>query len=109
MVVVPKHSAALSAAVIAAVKAFRNPPQENHSEDGTTVTLEFSWAVRIVGEDKFEYNFRDDRKVLKRSSPLRIQGVAAGLPINILKWLAGNPATETLILQVMELNNDQQG
>jgi len=71
------------------------------------VTLTFNWAMAVVGENHFEYNFRDVRKVLKPGSPLHLRGQAAGLPWVILAWLAGNPATDQLTFTVDKLSGSQ--
>ncbi|KAF2792646.1 hypothetical protein K505DRAFT_387124 [Melanomma pulvis-pyrius CBS 109.77] len=91
---------AIDPSVVDAVFRLQTPPEEAYNRRHNMITLQFKWAIEIVGEQNFECNFRDPRKVLGRSTPLYNQGIMAGLPLKILAWLAGTPGTEELVLPI---------
>jgi len=93
-------------AIVDIITQLRSPPGDWFSENGKVVTYKFDWAVKVVGEQNFEYDFRHPRKVLVKGSALRSEGLTAGLPLEILRWLCGEPGTEELVLPVERIDSE---
>ncbi|KAF2242655.1 hypothetical protein BU26DRAFT_510484 [Trematosphaeria pertusa] len=76
----------------------RNPPPEAYNASRTVVTLPLQWAIGVIGVDQFREEETINRRILRSSSEVRQRGVAAGVPVDVLAWLVGAPATETVEL-----------
>ena len=92
--------------IVRVVDRLRHPYREAYSQDGRHVKYEFKWAVLVVGEENFEYNFLGPRKVLKKESTLNQLGMKAGLPLEILSWLLGDTEGEELIMPTTEIDSE---
>jgi hypothetical protein len=90
----------VSPEVLHTVHLFKRPLEEALNLRKATITLTFKWAVKIIGEENFGYNFQQGRKVICQDAPLWVQRTEAGVPKAILAWLAGKPDTEELIVPI---------
>jgi hypothetical protein len=80
-----------------------NPPAEFHSADSESVTLYITWAVGVVGPERFEScGLFNGRHLLRDGDELRDQGEAAGLKKVVLDWLIGGEDELTLAKEVFE-------
>jgi hypothetical protein len=72
------------------------PPDFLYSEDGQQVTLNITWAVGVVGRERFEPTPLGRRLSLRQNDELRTQGVEWGLSQVIADWL--RDGEDTLVL-----------
>ncbi|KAF3044602.1 hypothetical protein E8E12_002005 [Didymella heteroderae] len=72
------------------------PPDFLYSEGGQEVTLNVTWAVGVVGRERFEATPLGRRLSLRQDDELRTQGVEWGLSEEIADWL--RYGEDTLVL-----------
>ena len=72
------------------------PPECLYSEDGQQVTLNITWAVGVIGRERFEPVPLGRRLSLRQQDELRTRGVEFGLSQQIADWLRSGD--ETLVL-----------
>jgi hypothetical protein len=74
----------VSPEVLTTLCLLKRPFEEAFSLRKGTITLTFQWVVKIIGDENFGYNFKQDRKVICRDAPLWVQRTQAGVPKAIL-------------------------
>lgn len=91
---ISQPSPSIDPSLITTVTRLLTVPASFFNPADATFTLPLTWAINIIGAQDFEYSALDNRQVLRLDSKLRIQGVEAGLSVEMWKWLVGIPATE---------------
>jgi hypothetical protein len=77
-----------------------NPGWQLCNVNCQTVTLTITWAIGIVGPQRFDYMPNQGRQYLSRGEDLDWEGEDAGLSTVILDWLKQKNGPETLVLPV---------
>ena len=72
------------------------PPDDLYSADGQQVTLNITWAVGVIGRERFEPVPLSRGLSLRQDEELRTRGVEWGLSSEIAKWLRSGD--EVLVL-----------
>jgi hypothetical protein len=80
------------------VRRLMSPGWQFYDVNGTTVTLTITWAIGIIGPERFEYLPQGNRQYLSRGEGLDWEGENAGLSTVILDWLKDKNGSETLVL-----------
>lgn len=73
-----------------------DPPHYLYSVDGQQVILNITWAVGVVGRERFESVPLGRHLSLRQDDELRTRGVLWGLSRKIAEWLRSGE--ETLVL-----------
>ncbi|KAJ4321310.1 hypothetical protein N0V94_002942 [Neodidymelliopsis sp. IMI 364377] len=90
----------LDGSLRAVVDRLMTPPDCLYSSDGLQVTLNITWAVGVIGRERFEPVPLSRGLSLRQDDELRTRGVAWGLIPEIANWLRSGEETLVLLASI---------
>jgi hypothetical protein len=80
-----------------------------YNADRTRVRLTVNWAIGIFGTTELQRSCAIGNRRLDSRSRIRSEGLAAGIPLEVMEWLRGAPMVEVVEFPASIFGSQQQG